>query len=67
MRKKLRLDPQATRHVGDARCRNNGSWFYEDKRGLWCVVEYDCSGYKGVKSFLIPRMAVLEYARIAKS
>lgn len=65
----LRLDPQATRDVSDARFKNEDSWFYEDKRGFWCVVEYETfnGACRKTKSFIIPKRAILEYARIAKS
>ena len=63
----LRLDPQHTRDCSDARRVNGDSWFYEDERGFWCMVEYKDGGRNRVKSFIIPRRSILEYARVAES
>ncbi len=59
----LRLDPQRGRRTENMRYRDDDTWFYEDRRGLFCYVKFEGS----VRSFVIPRKAIMEYAHIVKS
>jgi hypothetical protein len=63
----LRLDPQHAKEWNDARRKEETAWFYEDTRGLYCVVQYESGFGIRTKQFIIPKRSILEYARIAES
>ena len=64
----FRLDPQHARSHSNVSYSDPDAWFYEEKRGLYCVSQYlDVNGHVATQMFIIPKSAIIKYARIAES